>query len=181
MRLQARVRESGVRVERYFAFVDLSGFTSFTDVHGDEESVQVLTEFRGAVRRIATDYGVRIAKWLGDGCMLVAVDGAQLAAAVIEMVRVVDDLRLPLAMHAGVAGGPVMLLEGDDYTGGPVNLASRLCAAPHEVLVTPAVANLAPADAIREDVGPLTFPGMSKAVEIIRLRCNDVGTSLDAG
>ena len=177
------MRESGVRVERYFAFVDLSGFTSFTDVHGDEESVQVLTEFRGAVRRIATDYGVRIAKWLGDGCMLVAVDGAQLAAAVIEMVRVVDDLRLPLAMHAGVAGGPVMLLEGDDYTGGPVNLASRLCdvAAPHEVLVTPAVANLAPADAIREDVGPLTFPGMSKAVEIIRLRCNDVDASRDAG
>ncbi len=165
-----------MRVERYFAFVDLSGFTSFTDIHGDEESVEVLTGFRAAVRRIATDFGVRIAKWLGDGCMLVAVDGAQLVAAVIELERIIDDLRLPLAMHAGVSGGPVMLLEGDDYTGGPVNLASRLCdvAVPHEVLVTPAVARLAPEGAVREEVGPLTFPGMSQPVEVVRLRCNHV-------
>lgn len=162
-----------MRVERYFSFVDLSGFTSFTDVHGDEDSVQVLTQFRGAVRKIASEFGVRIAKWLGDGCMLVAVDGKQLTAAVVKLVQVTDELGLPLAMHAGVAGGAVMLLEGDDYTGGPVNLASRLCdvAEPHEILVTPAIASLAPADVAREAVGPLTFPGMSKPVDVIRLRC----------
>lgn len=164
-----------VRVDRHFAFVDLSGFTSYTDAHGDEESVHVLTEFRGAVRRIATDFGVRIAKWLGDGCMLVAVDASQLVAAVVELERIIDDADLPLAMHAGVAGGAVMLLEGDDYTGGPVNLASRLCdvAVPHEILVTPMIAEVAPPDAIREDVGPLSFPGLSQPVDIVRLRCHE--------
>ena len=65
---------SGVRVERWFAFVDLSGFTSFGDEFGDDESVRVLTLFRSAVRKVATDFGVRIAKWLGDGCMLVSVE-----------------------------------------------------------------------------------------------------------
>ena len=55
-----------MRVDRWFAFVDLSGFTSFGDEFGDEESVRVLTLFRSAVRTVATDYGVRIAKWLGD-------------------------------------------------------------------------------------------------------------------
>ena len=70
-----------VRVDRWFAFVDLAGFTSFGDEHGDDESVRVLTVFRAVVRSVATDYGVRIAKWLGDGCMLVSVVPEQLVAA----------------------------------------------------------------------------------------------------
>ena len=106
-----------MRVERWFAFVDLSGFTSFGDQFGDDESVRVLTLFRGAVRQVATDFGVRIAKWLGDGCMLVSVDPAQLVAAVPRLERLTHELDLPLAMHAGCAGGGVILLEGDDYTG----------------------------------------------------------------
>ena len=127
-----------MRVDRWFAFVDLSGFTSFGDEFGDDESVRVLTLFRGAVRQVATDFGVRIAKWLGDGCMLVSVDPAQLVAAVPKLERLTHELELPLAMHAGCAGGGVILLEGDDYTGRSVNLASRLAnaAQPHEILAT---------------------------------------------
>ena len=56
-----------MRVRRYFAFVDLCGFTRFTEVHGDEEAVSVLTGFRTLVRYIASEHGVRVAKWLGDG------------------------------------------------------------------------------------------------------------------
>ena len=40
-----------MRVERSFAFVDLCGFTRFTDAHGDEQAVAVLTRFRAAVAR----------------------------------------------------------------------------------------------------------------------------------
>ena len=107
-----------MRVDRWFAFVDLAGFTSFGDEHGDDESVRVLTVFRAIVRNVATDYGVRIAKWLGDGCMLVSVAPDQLVAAVCTLERLVDDAELPLQIHAGMAGGAVILLEGDDYTGG---------------------------------------------------------------
>ena len=56
-----------MRVERWFAFVDLSGFTSFGDEFGDEASVQVLTLFERGPGKVRTDFGVRIAKWLGDG------------------------------------------------------------------------------------------------------------------
>ena len=107
-----------MRVDRWFAFVDLAGFTSFGDEHGDDESVRVLTVFRAATRCVATDYGVRIAKWLGDGCMLVSVAPEQLVAGVCTFERLVDDAELPLQIHAGMAGGAVILLEGDDYTGG---------------------------------------------------------------
>src|SRR5262252_3412858 len=61
-----------MRVRRYFAFVDLCGFTRFTEVHGDVESVAVLTGFRALVRDIASEHGVRVAKWLGDGAMFVS-------------------------------------------------------------------------------------------------------------
>ena len=37
-----------MRFERWFAFVDLSGLTSFGDKHGDD-AVRVLTAFRGSV------------------------------------------------------------------------------------------------------------------------------------
>ena len=39
-----------MRVARTFAFVDLSGFTQFTDLHGDDEAVAVLSQFRAALR-----------------------------------------------------------------------------------------------------------------------------------
>ncbi len=93
----------GMRVPRTFAFVDLSGFTRFTDLHGDDEAVAVLTQFRYAVRSIASDVGVRIAKWLGDGAMLVAVEGPALVRAVVELERTFnDDGLLPVRAGPGV-------------------------------------------------------------------------------
>ncbi|MGQ0825241.1 MAG: adenylate/guanylate cyclase domain-containing protein [Actinomycetota bacterium] len=162
-----------MRVDRWFAFVDLSGFTSFTDEHGDEASVRVLTTFRHAVRDVATEFGVRIAKWLGDGCMLVSVDARQLVAAVCDLEHKIDALSLPLQIHAGMAGGAVILLEGDDYTGGSVNLASRLSdvARPHEILATPDLGELAPPGTPCEPAGMVTVHGMHDPVEVVRLGC----------
>ena len=160
-----------MRVERYFAFTDLSDFTQFTDTHGDERSVDVLTDFRGATRKIATDFGVRIAKWLGDGCMLVSVEAQQLVAAVMMLDRQLIRKGLPLSLHAGMAGGRVILLEGDDYTGTTVNLASRLCdaAAPREILVTAKIAAAAPAEVQQQPIGPLSILGLKTPVEVVRL------------
>ena len=59
-----------MRVERCFAFVDLSGFTAFTEHYGDEQTVVVLASFRTRVREVAARRGVRVTKWLGDGAML---------------------------------------------------------------------------------------------------------------
>jgi adenylate cyclase len=162
-----------VRVERWFAFVDLSGFTSFGDEFGDDESVRVLTSFRAACRTVATDFGVRIAKWLGDGCMFVSVIPEQLVWGMCTLERAVDDIDLPLQIHAGMSGGSVILLEGDDYTGGCVNLASRLmdAAGPHEIFTSPELAVHAPAGTPVEPVGMLTVAGIRQPVEVVRLGC----------
>jgi class 3 adenylate cyclase len=171
-----------VRVERWFSFVDLSGFTSFGDQFGDDESVRVLTLFRGAVRQVATDFGVRIAKWLGDGCMLVSVDPAQLVAAVPKLETITHDLELPLSMHAGCAGGDVILLEGDDYTGRSVNLAARLATAarPHEILATVDLAGYAAHDLPVEPAGMITVAGIHDPVEVVRFGCAAAGDTVRA-
>jgi class 3 adenylate cyclase len=171
-----------VRVDRWFGFVDLSGFTSFGDEHGDDESVRVLTLFRGAVRQVATDYGVRIAKWLGDGCMLVSVDPAHLVGAVSTLEHLTHDLDLPLSMHAGCTGGGVILLEGDDYTGRSVNLAARLATAAraHEILATADLAVYATESCPSEPAGMITVAGIHDPVEIIRFGCEVVGDTVRA-
>ena len=162
-----------MRVDRWFAFVDLSGFTSFADEYGDEESVRVLTLFRAAVRQIATDFGVRIAKWLGDGCMLVSVEPRQLVAAVCKLETLAHELDLPLQLHAGCAGGSVILLEGDDYTGRSVNLAARLAATAHahEILATAELAEYVPEGTPMESAGMLTVAGFHDPVAVIRFGC----------
>lgn len=133
-----------MRVRRTFAFIDLCGFTSLTSAHGDEEAVTHLALFRLAVRETCSRRGVRIAKWLGDGAMLVCVDTTPLVGAVIELEHRIAGS--PLALRGGVTVGDVILFEGDDYIGHSVNLAARLAdlAGPHELLACPEIAEHAP-------------------------------------
>jgi adenylate cyclase len=114
------------RVVRTFAFLDLCDFTNYADQSGDEAAVAELKALRSAVREVAPLCGVRVDKWLGDGAMLV---GVEVEPVVTATVAVQLQLRgqAHLEMRAGVATGPVLLLEGDDYVGRPVNLAARLC------------------------------------------------------
>ena len=63
-----------MRVPRTFVFVDLSGFTNYTAAFGDDAAGRVLSTFRGIVRTVASDRGVRIANWLVNVCVIVSFD-----------------------------------------------------------------------------------------------------------
>lgn len=157
-----------MRVERAFAFVDLCGFTAFSDREGDESAVEVLHRFRDLVREVASDYGVRVGKWLGDGAMFVSTDPRPL----LEMVLVLQDrFDGQLRLRAGAASGPTILFEGDDYVGGPVNLAARLsdAAAPGRLLTTAALADARPDWAEATEVGVERVPGFERPVQVFSL------------
>ena len=133
-----------MRVHRSFAFVDVSGFTSLTEHQGDEHAVEVLTAFRALLRDICSRRGVRIAKWLGDGVMLVCVETQPLLAAILELHYVVCEVAGPVqtvSIRSGITSGDVILMEGDDYIGHCVNVAARLCdlAQGGEALASPSV------------------------------------------
>jgi len=112
-------------VPRTFGFVDVCGFTAFCDQHGEHAAIEVLTEFRSLAREISSRRATRIAKWLGDGVMIVGTEQNPLLATVAELTLRSEALGIPT--HAGIARGKVILFEGDDYVGGAVNLAARLC------------------------------------------------------
>ena len=119
-----------MRVHRSFAFVDVSGFTALTELEGDERAVDILTAFRALLRDICARRGVRIAKWLGDGVMLVCVETRPLLETVLELHYVVGVVSGPVktvSIRSGVNAGQVILMEGDDYVGHCVNVAARLC------------------------------------------------------
>ncbi len=133
-----------MRVERSFAFVDVSGFTKMTELEGDEHAVEVLTAFRSLLRDICSRRGVRIAKWLGDGVMLVCVTTRPLLETILELHHKVGEAARPVtavAIRSGVSSGEVILMEGDDYVGHSVNVAARLCdlADAGEALAAPSV------------------------------------------
>jgi adenylate cyclase len=127
-------RNGHLLVERTFIFSDLSGFTAFTKRNGPHASAAMLAKFRHITRQIAASRGVRVAKGLGDGAMLVGVEPMPAIALGAHLVAHYRDSEV--GVRVGIASGTVLLFEGDDYIGEPVNLAAKLCAAakPGEIL-----------------------------------------------
>jgi class 3 adenylate cyclase len=126
--------ESIVPLERAFAFVDLCGFTRFIATHGEHAAVDTIASFRSLVRELAVRRGVRVAKWLGDGAMIIGVEVGPTIATAAEVIGRYDGR--VLGLRGGVAHGKVLMIDGDDYIGRPTNLAARLCqvAQPGELL-----------------------------------------------
>lgn len=168
-----------MRVERCFGFIDLCGFTSFTDRHADDEVVLVLAEMRTALREAAARRGVRVVKWLGDGAMLSSPDGGAVVGLVLELDARMAEALPSLPLRAGLAAGPVIMFEGDDYIGRSVNLASRLCseAQPREILASTPVANAAPPWVACGEPRPVPVRGLDEPALVVSL---SVATDPDA-
>ena len=166
-----------MRVERCFAFLDLSGFTAFTEHYGDEQTVVVLASFRTRVREVAARRGVRVTKWLGDGAMLSSGDTDAVVSMVLELATVVPE-EVPLQIRAGLAQGAVIMFEGDDYIGRAANVASRLCdaAAPGEVLATREVTSRVPRWASVGEPRQYRANGFERPLEacLLRIGTDDV-------
>ena len=165
-------RKALKRVERTFAFLDLCGFTAYTDEKGDAAAYDVISKFRMAVRQVAAERGVRLAKWLGDGVMMVGVEQEDLVEAVIDIEYLVDESRSPLPMRAGIARCRVLLIEGDARVGSAVSRASRLCdrAKPHQILAQAGTVSLQMVNAVEVRLGEHDVPGFADRIEIVQLR-----------
>lgn len=160
-----------IGVDRTFAFVDLSGFTAFIEDDGIAAAVHVLAMFRLGASEVTARRGVRVAKWLGDGAMIVGVQTGATVAAVAELMARVGATS-HLQLRAGVARGDVILFQGDDYIGRAVNIAARLCAVagPGELLATEDVAAEAPDWVIELDARSVELRGVGQ-VDGVRALC----------
>ena len=169
-----------MRVQRTFGFIDVSGFTALTELEGDERAVDVLTAVRALLRDICSRRGVRIAKWLGDGVMLVCVETRPLVETVLEIHHVVDTVSGPVetvSIRSGITSGEVILMEGDDYIGHCVNVAARLCdlAAAGEALAAPSVMASMPSWAMVTEERDVSLRGVEKPVPASSIRMARAG------
>jgi adenylate cyclase len=148
-------------------FLDLTGYTTLTQEHGDAKASQLVERLNHIVRRIAVDHGGRPTKWLGDGVMLHFPDPAEGVEAAVAMVNAIAGAGLPPA-HVGLHAGPVIVQQGDFY-GHTVNVAARVgdFARPGEVLVTrAAMESAAVASVDYVPMGPIELKGLANPLEL---------------
>jgi class 3 adenylate cyclase len=160
-----------MRFRRTFIFVDLSGFTNFTEINGDEAATELLAKFRASARSVGSHHGVRIDKYLGDGLMAVAVEAQIGIIFAVELQRHAQTSCAPLALRIGVATGETMLFEGQDYIGSAPNLAARLCDAAGGIgtLIPADQASDLPPGIIARTLDPMTLPGFPAPIAVVSL------------
>jgi adenylate cyclase len=150
------------------AFLDLTGYTSLTEEHGDLAAADLAARLVELVATVAHQYGGHPVKLLGDGVMFYFPDPAQAVVAGLELVKRIPDQGLPRA-RMGVNSGPVVFQDGD-YFGRTVNVAARITdyACPGEVLVSDSVATATngPHGVRYQPIGPLALKGVMTPVTL---------------
>jgi adenylate cyclase len=124
------------RVSMAFCFVDLTGFTRYTEEQGDEEALDLIERFVDTVEATLPAEAT-IVKTIGDEVMVVSPEPATLTEWAVGFLALFQERPQPrVGLHYGAA-----VFRDGDYFGGDVNLAHRVVsrALGGEVLVTQAV------------------------------------------
>ncbi len=166
----------GLPKQAVVAFCDLSGFTALS-VADQRAALTLAGLFHREARKVASEFGGRVVKTIGDAVMLEFRDASQGLHAVRQLhERFGTDSRelgLPaMAVHSGLnAGEVVQALDGDLY-GATVNLAARLQGeAGDDEIVTTAQVRAAfeggPVSFV--PLGPKHFKNVPDAVDCFRM------------
>jgi class 3 adenylate cyclase len=176
------------RREIAVAFIDLRGFTAFSEATEPEEVMAVLREYHAALGKIILDREGTLERFAGDGMMVFFNDPVPVPDAAARAVRMAVEMRdrvadlavawrtrgIDLALGIGIAQGEATIgaigFEGRwDYgaIGSVANLASRLCgeARPGQILLSPDVADIVERLAAVEPLGELHLKGFQRPVK----------------
>ena len=157
------------RVQMTFCFVDLTGFTRYTEEEGDEEALDLVERFVETVEATLPAEAV-IVKTIGDEVMVVSPDSGTLTEWAVGLLSLFPARPQP---RVGLHFGRAVYRDGD-YFGGDVNLAHRVVnrALGGEVLVTAAVADAIGPSAYLEfgPIGEVDLPGFPAPVELFVAR-----------
>jgi adenylate cyclase len=124
------------RLSMAFCFVDLTGFTRYTEEQGDEEALDMIERFVDTVEATLPSEAT-IVKTIGDEVMVVSPEPATLTEWAVGFLALFQERPQPrVGLHYGAA-----VFRDGDYFGGDVNLAHRVVsrALGGEVLVTQTV------------------------------------------
>ena len=175
------------RREITVVFLDLRGFTAFTETADPEEVMGVLHEYHAEMGRLILEHNGTIQHFAGDGIMICFNDPMPIEAPAKEAVRMAIrmqsdftvlaktwkkrgyDLHMGIGIAQGYATMGTIGFEGRrDYSaiGSVCNLASRLCgdATAGQILVSQKVFGFIEELVAAEPVGELSLKGFHKPV-----------------
>lgn len=150
-------------------FIDLTGFTRYTEEEGDLEALEVVENFVATVESTLPREAT-IVKTIGDEVMVVSPDAAPLTEWAVRLLN-----RFPARPQprVGIHCADAVYRDGD-YFGSQVNLAHRIVnrALGGEVLVTDRVAKaIADRDGLRlEPIGRVALKGFPEPTELFAVR-----------
>ena len=166
--MEADVGSAGrglARVSMAFCFVDLTGFTRYTEEEGDEEALDLVERFVDTVEATLPNEAT-IVKTIGDEVMVVSPDPASLTEWSVGFLTLFQERPQP---RVGIHYGAAVFRDGD-YFGGDVNLAHRVVtrALGGEVLVTHSVvASVADSDYLEFDpIGEVSLKGFGEPIAL---------------
>ena len=111
-----------------FMFADISGYSLFAEMSGDEAAAEVALDFVSRASRLSKGHGAEVIKTLGDAVMVHARDAAATVELALDLLADYEgDPELP-PIHIGLHTGPA-LRRANDWWGGTVNVAARVAAA----------------------------------------------------
>src|SRR3954471_10549607 len=150
-------------------FIDLTGFTRYTEEEGDMEALDVVENFVASVEATLPREAT-IVKTIGDEVMVVSPDPLSLTEWAVDFLARFEQRPQP---RVGIHFGDAVYRDGD-YFGGQVNLAHRVVnrALAGEVLVTDAVAGpVAAGDRlVLEGIGRVSLKGFPSPTELFVVR-----------
>lgn len=120
-----------------FVFADLAGYTTMTEVHGDDRAADTAADFARFVRGVKDDYGAEEVKAIGDALLLRLPDAGQALHLAARLVGDYGARHQTLGVRVGMHTGVAVCREGD-WFGSAVNVAARVAdlARAGEVLLT---------------------------------------------
>ena len=160
------------RVQMAFCFVDLTGFTRYTEEEGDEEALDLVERFVETVEATLPAEAL-VVKTIGDEVMIVSPDPATLTEWAVGFLGLFGERPQP---RVGLHYGKAVYRDGD-YFGSEVNLTHRVVARAlgGEVMVTAAVVDaIGGSDYLRfEPIGRVDLKGLSEPVELFVASARD--------
>ena len=160
------------RVQMAFCFVDLTGFTRYTEEEGDEEALDLVERFVETVEATLPTEAL-IVKTIGDEVMIVSPDPVMLTEWAVGFLSLFPARPQPrVGLHYGRA-----VYRDADYFGTDVNLTHRVVARAlgGEVLVTAAVVDaIGSSGYLRFDpIGEVELKGFPRLVELFVARASE--------
>jgi class 3 adenylate cyclase len=188
-RLSAAIRDASVlslqRITRAVLFMDIRGFTAWSERKSPEQVVTMLNQYFEAAEEAWNATHVIKVKYTGDEIMAVFATAAEAVAMARQLMRVTGRALRQYELSAGIGVHQGDLVEGIigskqvkayDILGDTVNTAKRICDQAHgdEILLSEAVYQaLAPETIVVRDTRALVAKGKRAPLTVFLIQNQD--------